>query len=159
MSQWIPWLPQYNVNVPDIDHQHAELFRMMNELLDATWDGKGKEFMKDALLFLANYTVNHFATEEDYMRKYSFAGYIAHKKAHDDLTAQVTDFVNGYDENGITTDLLVSVILGLGNWTWEHIRGMDQELGQFLVAEGVVSGDILSAGSSPRVRSVGSVPR
>jgi hemerythrin len=156
MSQWIPWLPQYNVNVPDIDHQHSELFRIMNELLDATWDGKGKEFMKDALIFFAHYTVNHFATEEDYMRTYSYPDHVVHKKAHDDLTTQVTDFINSYDENGISTDLLVSVILGIGNWTWEHIRGMDQELGQFLVAKGVAPGDGLAGDRETTVRHLGS---
>ena len=72
MSQLIPWLHQYEVHVSDVDHQHRELFRMLNELLDATWDGKGQVFIKQALEFMANYTINHFATEENYMRKYAY---------------------------------------------------------------------------------------
>jgi hemerythrin-like metal-binding protein len=135
MSQMIPWLPHYRVNVSDIDHQHEELFRMMNGLLDATWDGKGKDVIKEALQFMAHYTVSHFATEEAYMRKFSFPGYIVHKKAHDELTAQVTDFVKTCEEKGVTTDTLVAVILGLGRWTKDHIRGMDQELGEFLISK------------------------
>jgi hemerythrin len=140
MSQMIPWLPQYEVNVSDIDMQHRELFRMMNELLDATWDGKGKDFIKEALKFMAKYTVDHFATEEAYMRQHTFPGYIEHKQAHDTLTAQVVDFVKTCEEKGVTTETLVAVVLGLGNWTKEHIRGMDQELGQFLVHKGMAQG-------------------
>jgi hemerythrin len=146
MSQLIPWLPQYDVHVSDIDHQHRELFRMMNELMDATWEGKGKDFIRDALRFMANYTVNHFATEEAYMRQHDFPGYIEHKKAHDELTAQVIDFVKSCEEKGVTTDTLVAVILGLGTWTKDHIRGMDQALGRFLVERGVNRG---SAAPSP----------
>ncbi len=149
MNQLIPWLPQYDVNVSDIDRQHQELFRMMNELLDATWDGKGKEFIKDALKFLANYTVNHFATEEAYMRNFSYAGYIDHKRVHDELTAQVNEFVKSCEDQGVTTDTLVSVILGLGNWIKDHIRGMDQKLGRFLLAESAERG--LALASSQQV--------
>ncbi|MGO9121022.1 MAG: hypothetical protein ACLQPD_25850 [Desulfomonilaceae bacterium] len=43
MGDWIPWLKDYEVNVAEIDEQHRELFRMFNELMDAVWDGKGKE--------------------------------------------------------------------------------------------------------------------
>jgi hemerythrin len=134
MSQLIPWLPQYEVHVSDVDHQHRELFRMLNELLDSTWDGKGQDFIIHALEFLAQYAVNHFATEEEYMMKYSYPGYKEHKKAHDDFTAQVIDFIKDYDAKGINTTLLVTVILELGNWTKDHIRDKDQELGRFICA-------------------------
>ena len=135
MSQMIPWLPQYEVHLSDVDHQHKELFRMLNGLLDATWDGKGREAIRECLEFMADYTVNHFATEEDYMRKYNFSGYTEHKQAHDELTAKVLEFIGQYKGEGVTTELLVSVILDLGNWTRDHIRDMDQRLGQFILAE------------------------
>lgn len=144
MSQMIPWLPQYAVNVSAIDHQHEELFRMMNGLLDATWDGKGKDYIQEALAFLANYTVEHFATEEAYMRNFSYPHFIQHKRAHDELAAQVSDFVRTCTEQGVTTETLVSVILGLGNWTKDHIRGMDQELGRFLLAKSAEEGVALA---------------
>ncbi len=144
MSQLIPWLQQYEVHVPDVDHQHRELFRMLNGLLDATWDGKGQDFMKQALDFMANYTINHFATEESYMRRYGYLGYAEHKKAHDELTAEVTGFIAVCEKKGISTDLLVSVILRLGNWTKDHIRDMDQALGQFIRTAAATPPDALA---------------
>lgn len=156
MNQLIPWLPQYGVNVSDIDRQHQELFRMMNELLDATWDGKGKEFIKEALRFMAHYTVNHFATEEAYMRNFAYPGYIDHKRAHDELTAQVNEFVKSCEDKGVTTDTLVAVILGLGNWTKEHIRGMDQRLGEFLVSKSGERGLALASSQEAPISLSGS---
>ncbi len=135
MSQMIPWLPQYELNLGDVDHQHRELFRMLNELMDATWDGKGRQSIREALEFMANYTVSHFATEEQYMRSYEFPGYAEHKQAHDDLTAEVLAFIGQYSTEGVTTDLLVSVILKLGNWTRDHIRDMDKQMGLFILAK------------------------
>ena len=135
MSQTIPWLPQYELNLSDVDHQPRELFRMLNDLMDATWDGTGQESLQEALEFMANYTVSHFATEEHYMRTYEFPGYAEHKQAHDDLTAEVLAFIGQYSTQGVSTELLVSVILKLGNWTRDHIRDMDKQMGLFILAK------------------------
>ncbi len=132
MGQWIPWLRHYEVNVSEIDYQHRELFRMFNELLDATWDGEGKDSIKESIIFLADYVANHFATEEKYMKQHDFPDYPVHKKLHDDFTADVTAFIKEYGIKEISSDLLVSVVLKLGDWTRDHIRGMDQDLGAFL---------------------------
>jgi hemerythrin-like metal-binding protein len=134
MGEWIPWLQAYEVNVSEIDEQHKELFRMFNELMDATWDGKGKGAIRELLEFTANYAVTHFGTEEKCMQRYGYPGYVEHKKLHDDFTAGVVKFLGEYDENGITTDMVVTVISGLGKWTREHIRDVDQELGRFLAS-------------------------
>jgi hemerythrin len=133
MGQWIPWLSAYEVNVAEIDEQHRELFRMFNDLLDAMWDGKGKSIMQEKLQFLANYAVTHFTTEENYMIRYNFPNYTIHKKAHDDFTAGVVDFLKSYELEGAKTDALVSVVQDLGTWTRDHIRDMDQEMGQYLM--------------------------
>lgn len=78
------------------------------------------------------------------MRNFSYPHFIQHKKAHDELTAQVSDFVKTCNEKGVTTETLVSVILGLGNWTKDHIRGMDQQLGRFLLAKSAEEGVTLA---------------
>jgi hemerythrin len=135
MDQWIPWLKPYEVNVEEIDEQHRELFRMFNELMTAVWDGNGKDAVKEMLGFTANYAVNHFATEEKYMLKYGYPGYGAHKKLHDDFTADVVKFLEEYENGRATAEVVVSVVLNLGNWTREHIRDTDQELGKFLSAQ------------------------
>jgi hemerythrin len=132
MGQWIPWLKDFEINVQEIDQQHQELFRMFNGLMDAVWDGKGKDENKQLLDFAAGYTVSHFATEEKYMQKYGYPDYIQHKKLHDDFTSDVVKFLQEYQNEGASTETVVSVISNLGNWTREHIRATDQEFGKFL---------------------------
>jgi hemerythrin len=132
MGQWIPWSSTYEVKVSEIDEQHRELFRMFNGLMDAVWDGKGKDSIKEMLDFTAQYAVNHFATEERYMQQYGFPHYIKHKKLHDDFTADVINFIQEYEREKPPTEIVVSVISNLGNWTRDHIRATDQELGAFL---------------------------
>ena len=135
MGEWIPWLTAYEVKVAEIDEQHRELFRMFNQLMDALWDGKGKDTIKEMLDFTASYAVSHFATEERYMLQYGFPGYMDHKKLHDDFTADVAKFLREYDGEGTTTEMVVSVVSHLGDWTRKHIRAIDQELGKFLSSE------------------------
>ncbi len=130
MGQWIPWLTAYEVNVAEIDEQHRELFRMFNQLMDAVWDGKGKEATKEMWGFTANYAATHFATEERYMQRYAYPSYLAHKKLHDDFTADVIKFIKEYETNGATTEMVVAAISNLGNWLRDHIRATDQELGK-----------------------------
>jgi hemerythrin len=137
MAQWIPWLSHFNVNVPSIDRQHKELFRMFNELCDAIWDGKGKDHIGSGIKFLADYTVQHFADEEAYMKEYDFPAYLEHKKAHDDFVEDVSQFIGKFETEDVGSDLVISVITKLGQWTRDHIRGMDQELGSFLVTRGI----------------------
>jgi hemerythrin-like metal-binding protein len=135
MGQWIPWLPAYEINVSVIDEQHRELFRMFNDLLDAMWDGKGKAVIQEKLRFMANYAVSHFSTEEKFMVNYEFPDYPAHKKLHDDFTSGVVDFLKVYEQDGATTDMLVSVVQDLGTWTRDHIRDMDQQIGKYFAAK------------------------
>lgn len=132
MGQWVPWLPAYEVKVAEIDYQHRELFRMFNELCDATWEGQGKDSIKEGIKFLARYVGDHFNTEERYMRQYKFSAYSAHKKIHDDFTADVTSFIEEYEDKEISSELVVSVVIKLGDWIRNHIREMDQELARFL---------------------------
>jgi hemerythrin len=132
MGNWIPWMKEYEVGVAEIDEQHRELFRMFNDLMDVVWDGKGKDAINETLAFTADYAVKHFATEERHMQHYNYPAFIAHKSLHDAFTQDVVTFLKTYESQGASTEMVVSVISHLGNWTREHIRDMDQDLGKFL---------------------------
>ena len=76
---------------------------MFNELMDAVWDGKSKDAIKDLLEFTANYAVTHFKTEENYMQQLQYPGFSAHKKLHDDFVDGVIKFVQDYESNGASS--------------------------------------------------------
>ena len=62
----IQWNNDLSVNVKEIDTQHQNLIRMINELFDAMKVGKGTEVLGKIFLQLTNYTKTHFQTEEKY---------------------------------------------------------------------------------------------
>ena len=136
MAEWILWRPEYQIQVPKIDQQHEELFRMFNELGDALWDGKGRESIGKSLNFLANYTVEHFQTEEEIMKTSGYPGYDEHKRLHDSLVGEVSEFIQKFDFEELAHSEVLEVVNRIGNWTREHVRMMDQKLGAWLRENG-----------------------
>jgi hemerythrin-like metal-binding protein len=132
VAPWVPWLAAYEEKVAEIDHQHRELFHMFNELCDAAWEGQGNDSIKEGIKLLARHVVDHSNTEEQYMRRYRFSGYSAHKETHDDFTTDVTNFIEEYENKEISSEVVVSVVIRQGDWIRHHIRSMDWELARFL---------------------------
>ena len=132
MDDWISWKPDYSIGVNRIDEQHKELFRIINNLGNALWDGAGKDAVGDTLKFLTDYVVEHFKTEEEYMQDTSFPGFDEHKKAHDDFVGEVKEFVSHFETKNLATSVTIRIFSRLGDWTRDHVRGPDQEMGKFL---------------------------
>ncbi|MBM3299262.1 MAG: hemerythrin family protein [Deltaproteobacteria bacterium] len=132
MAEWISWSHDLTVHVDKIDLQHRELIRRFNDLGEAVWDGKGKEAIGMTLRFLADYTVEHFRAEEDLMEVYSYPMYLQHKKVHDDFVAEVAAFIKDFESKEVDSALIIQVLGKLGDWTRQHIRVMDKEVGEFI---------------------------
>jgi hemerythrin len=132
MSDWFLWTPDLSVHVEKIDAQHRELFRRFNILAEAAFDGKGKEAIGESLQFLADYTIEHFGDEETFMKTYQFPDYTAHKQIHDAFVQDVKQFISSFESEQVTSNLVANVVQTLGDWTRDHIKGMDQQLGAFL---------------------------
>jgi len=133
MADWISWTSDLTIDVPEIDEQHQELIRQFNNLGEAVWDGKGREAIGDILRFLADYTVKHFRDEEILMSRLNYPDHASHKKAHDDLVAEVTEFIGKFDSGEVASHLVISVVDRLGQWTRQHIRLEDKALGQYAI--------------------------
>jgi hemerythrin len=129
---WVVWTADLNCNVAKIDEQHRELFRQFNELGEAVWDGKGKDAVGSLLSFLAEYTVKHFRDEETLMVTHRYPSYTTHKKAHDNFVTEVDTFINSYQAQEYSSALVVSVLNKLGDWTRDHIRRMDRDMGAYV---------------------------
>ena len=134
MGEWISWRQDYSIGVNKIDEQHQELFRIFNTLGDALWDGKGKDVIGETLTFLTKYTVEHFETEEKYMKETSYPAFDEHKKAHNDFVQEVKQFVHQFDTQDLAMSNTIGIFSRLGDWTREHVRGLDQELGHYLTS-------------------------
>ena len=124
------WDPKYLTGHPEVDRQHKELFRMVNELHQAMIERRGKETLLRTLDELAKYVVTHFSVEEKMMVSKQYPGYAAHKTIHDKLTKDATEIIDSYKSGkNILTITLASF---LSDWIKHHIEGEDIKMIKFV---------------------------
>lgn len=129
----IQWDRSLAVGVRIIDEQHQELFARVRVLRDAlVRDDRGE--VGRMLVFLGDYVVRHFGTEEREMLRTSFPGYMAHKAAHDAFVKELQSISATYVRSGATPWLTLRLNGTVRDWLVQHILGMDQELGKHLAA-------------------------
>lgn len=131
----VTWSDKYSMNIKEIDEQHKNLVRMINELHDAMLNAKSKELALGIIDEMAEYTQYHFSTEEKYMVQYKYPEYAAHKKEHDKFIQQVGDFKKDYESGkaGLSFDLLNF----LKNWLVNHIQESDKKYSPFFNEKGL----------------------
>lgn len=82
------WKDDYKIGVDIIDNAHKQLFSIVSRILknftEADFE-KNKMTCIEAIKYLKNYTIKHFAEEEEYQLKIGYMGYKNHKKAHDNM--------------------------------------------------------------------------
>jgi len=132
---FVKWESKFEVGVAAVDAQHRMLFEHVNTLFDAMQAGHGKDEIGKTLAFLAKYTVDHFKTEEDLMRKSSYPGYLDHKAIHDDLTHQVVELQGKLDKG--SQMLSLPVMHFLRDWLSHHISEEDKKMALHLNAAGI----------------------
>ncbi len=128
----ILWSNEYSVGVPLIDQQHQELFRRINSLLDACNQGQGKEKVAEILNFLEEYVKVHFSSEEEFMIKYAYPEYLAHRNQHQHFVENFMNLKRKFEEEGAGISLVVTTNKVVVDWLRNHILLTDTKLGPFL---------------------------
>ncbi|MDQ7784845.1 MAG: bacteriohemerythrin [Desulfomonilaceae bacterium] len=128
----IEWNEDLKVGVEEIDEQHRELFRRVNDLAEAMWDGKGKEESGKVMDFLGDYVVTHFATEERHMSSQGYPDYAAHKRLHDRFVEDFYTLRSQFDSGEVTSSMVIRILDETCEWLKSHIKGTDKKLGSFL---------------------------
>ncbi len=126
------WTPELATGVALIDAQHRELFDAVNRLLDAIERGRGREEVWGLMLFLEDYTANHFGSEEGYMRRHTYPGYPAHKVEHTGFVNDFIDLREDLDANGPTAELVAKIERRVCDWLLSHIGRVDRAFADYL---------------------------
>ncbi|MCX8021706.1 MAG: bacteriohemerythrin [Syntrophorhabdaceae bacterium] len=132
---FIEWTEQNKTNVKKCDDQHKKLFDIVNNLYDGMKSGQGRTVMGNVLNELIDYTVYHFKTEEDLMKKYSYPGLLLHIKEHENLMKKAGELKQRFDRG--ESVISVEVMEFLKEWLTKHTSGSDKKYGQFLNGKGV----------------------
>jgi len=125
---WIDLDKEHLLGVPEIDHQHQELMRMINRLNDAAKQNKSIQYILELFDEICSYTVTHFQTEENLMDQHDFLESEVHKLDHKRLLGEVkylrTKIVGGGE---------LLVLQYLKDWLLPHILNMDKPFTTYLL--------------------------
>jgi len=115
-----------------VDNQHRQLVAAVNNLMEASANGKGDKAVMDTLDFLTGYAVKHFADEEKLQKDYEYPDYLNHKRIHDEFKGVVADLSKRVMKEGPTVELIDVVSSTIGAWLLNHIKGDDFRMAAFV---------------------------
>ena len=108
-ARLLAWRSEYSLGTPDVDHEHRELFDLINELRASLYEPGAETTVPDFLGELFSKISSHFALEEKLMRDGEYAGFPAHKADHERLLDEIRDLMDDYEDGGYV-DLDLSLI-------------------------------------------------
>ncbi len=131
----VQWTPSLSVGVDSIDNQHKELFKRVNQLLEATSQGKGKDEIGKVVQFLSEYVITHFGSEEKAMVQHGYGGIATHKSEHLAFLKDFGELTKGYETGGPSTSMVLGIQRRVVDWLINHIGKSDKAFGAFLKAK------------------------
>ncbi|WP_434797293.1 bacteriohemerythrin [Terrisporobacter vanillatitrophus] len=115
-----------------IDKEHKELIKAINDLFEACSKGKGRAELEKTVKFLSSYTKTHFAHEEVLQVKYNYPDYNNHKKYHKHFVEQVENIHKKLLAEGSNIALIGEINSKVGNWIISHIKREDVKVAQHI---------------------------
>lgn len=126
------WKEDYNIGVEVVDKAHKQLFSIVARILKNFTDGgfeKNKRTCIEAIKFLEDYTLKHFAEEEAYQLSIGYADYEKHKKIHDNMRQVVVPAMEKEVRlAGYSIESIEHVIGICAGWLAAHILIEDQAI-------------------------------
>ena len=106
------------------DAQHQVLFEILDLITEPTAD-------RQLLCRLKDYTENHFALEEHYMRELDYPGRIEHMQAHARFRKEIATLLQeGQEPDALFWEIIATF---LTEWLTRHVFGIDKELEEFIL--------------------------
>ncbi len=131
---YMTWRPELEVGHGTMDAEHRTLVEALNRFHDAMAEGRGQAEVDRTLVFLRDYAVGHFTTEEELMVRHGYPEAAAHFADHADLISRVSSFLAEHRAGRVRS--AEEMLAFLEDWLLEHILVQDRELGAFLARRG-----------------------
>jgi hemerythrin len=123
--EFFPWRDEYSVRVKEIDLQHQQIVKILNEFYNAFIMKEHEKITWEIINRLTDYAANHFKTEEKYFHQYNFEYKTQHIQEHQAFVQKVVDFRNEYETN--KSALTFKIINFLKEWLTHHIMVEDKK--------------------------------
>ena len=124
------WQDDLNTGVEVIDHQHMRIVEMLNHL-HVTQKSMERVAVGEVIDELIDYTLSHFAFEEELMEEAGYPFCAAHKRVHEVFIKRVSEYRMRFESGEDITDDLRNM---LSRWLFNHIRGDDKAYAEHVKA-------------------------
>ena len=128
------WTEADSVHVELFDLQHQHLFKLLGRLETEVREGRARDRLEQFLTDVADYAMEHFATEEAVMNAYEYPLREAHAQEHRKLATMIARFQDQEAAGDPAASL--SVLRGIRAWISCHLRVTDKSCTEFLNAHG-----------------------
>ena len=139
---YLHWSSDLDTGIEVIDNQHRRIVDYLNELNDAN-DGGNVDATNHVLTQLVDYTLTHFAFEEELQEKAGYPFLRAHKRVHEIFTKRVAEFQQRAAAGENVAPELLSM---LKIWLVNHIKGDDADYAESVKKMLGVEGEAKAAG-------------
>ena len=124
------WNETYSVGVKEIDLQHQKLLNLITKVDDAIEDGMAIFMIIKILDDMTEYAKEHFADEEEYMKKVGFPGLEDQKKMHQEFIREIK-VVSNEISSAHAIHAIGEVQHFLYHWWGKHILEEDKKYMNF----------------------------
>ena len=135
MSELITWNDEMKIGIDEIDNQHHELVKLLNQLNEAIRSNQGSAIANQVLDELHDYTRIHFAVEESILRMLDYPDYVEHKAKHEKLENELHTLSMKFREDG--KSISFELLHFLKSWLTKHIQESDREYSVHLLEAGI----------------------
>ena len=124
------WTSDYELDISQIDDQHKELVKMINDLYASIKGGHSEEAVNTTLNKLLQYVDVHFETEERSMQERNYPGLEDQIQLHNELRMKVLELKKEQlqGQNIASFELLNFLV----DWLKDHISNTDRAYGEYI---------------------------
>lgn len=126
------WTKQFETGVREIDEQHRQLFRHVNELegllMQTNFTRAEIERLIGFVSFLEDYVVTHFSFEEKCMDRFRCPMHEKNRQAHAHFLGVFRKFHERIDKEGLRLELVRELNQAINAWIEGHILAVDTSL-------------------------------
>ena len=126
----ITWTPALSIGVEEIDRQHKQLIKLVNELLAMDNIRVDSEMISDALTRMTDYANYHFTSEEKFMQEQGYPQFEAHRRQHVEFIRKTAELAIGAIAHRKTVP--VEMLEYLKSWLVNHIMISDMKIRDFV---------------------------
>ena len=132
----IEWRSSYEIGIQKIDAQHKELFKKINDLLEACNAQNGRQEVHNTIKFLGDYVITHFSDEEKLQRENDYPEYKNHKATHEQFIKDYENLKAKLDVEGVSLNFVITVNRIVIDWLIKHIGSADRAFADFVKSKG-----------------------